>query len=112
MQNVLRRIAPRLGSLEKMLSGAFGNHNHGMTPVPHPFFQGAQKAVLALERKRHFRHQGEIDFLADDGRPRRNEAGVAAHQFDQGNPVHGIAGLDVGPTDDFGCLLEGRRVAE
>ena len=96
----------------QVLACAFSHHDDGMTPLQHPSMQARQQPAFAVQLERHFRHQGEIHFLAGQGGSRGDEAGVAPHHLHQADAVVHAMRLDVRRVDDFLGLLDGGEVAE
>lgn len=98
-----------------MLTSAFCRHDHGMPAGLQALRQSGQQAAVALQGKRRLGNQHKIYFLEGQGGPRRNEAGFAAHQFDQADAVGRAASFRMRALNGLGgfeyrCLeTEGLR---
>ena len=65
-----------------------------------------------MKGERRFRNQDEIHLLASPRGHAGDEAGVAAHQFDEPDPAGRAAGLSVGQVDDISGHVDGGQVTE
>ena len=54
-----------------------------------------EKAVIALQRERHFRNKHAVGITAGNCRGAGDEARVAAHQLDQANSISGASRLSM-----------------
>ena len=98
---VARGVALLADRLYQILAGTLGHHNDRVgTPKDAPL-QRSQQAAWTVEREGHLGDQAEIHILAGDRGPSGDEPGVAAHQFDQRNPVVYAVRLCVRAFEDF-----------
>ncbi len=110
--DVARGVALLAARRQQFLSSALGHHNHRVRPLEHPLFQRGEKAVLAVERQRDFRDEGEIHVLTGDRGPGSDESGVATHELDQGDAVMNAVRFGVGAMQHLGRFLDRRQIAE
>lgn len=104
---VARLIEFLFSRRKKVLPRAFGDKNDGMFPAENAHFQGAQKAVLAVENEGNFGHQREIHILARDRCARCDEASIAPHDFHERDAVLDAVRFRMRAVDDFRDFLDG-----
>src|SRR5262249_44224357 len=73
-------------------------------------FESDQESAFALELEGDFGYEGEVDVLARHRGPCGQKAGVAAHDFHQGNTVLHAACFSVRTLQYFLCLLDGGEI--
>ena len=63
------------------MSRAFGDDDNRVASFQQAAMENGQQSAFAFKFERHFRHQGEVHFLAGQGGTGSDKAGVAAHDF-------------------------------
>ncbi len=92
---------------DQRLAGPLGDGDEGVVARLEPLVQLRQQAVLAFEIERHLWNQREVHVAAGERRVRDHEAGIAAHDLDQADPVRMAMGLGVRAVERLGRLLDG-----
>ena len=107
--HVARGVTRRRVRLQEILPGAFGDGNDRVGFCEHSLLQGKEERV---ERKRDFGNKREIHVLACDRGARRDEAGVATHEFHEPDPAGHAACFGVRAIEHARGLPDGAIESE
>ena len=102
-------MRPAPGLRHQLLTGTFRHDDQRVLAAREPLLERRQEP---LERERHLRNQAEIHVAVDQGRIRRDEARVAAHELHEPDPVAGRFGLGVGGVGRAPRFCDGRVESE
>ena len=81
--DVPRRV-PLRALRHQILPGAFRDHDHRVASPLEPLLQRREEP---FEAERHFGNQAEVHLAVDQGRIRRDEPRIAAHDLHESDPV-------------------------
>lgn len=70
------------------------------------FLEHVENAAAAVQREEHLRDEAQVHVGSSQRRVRRDEAGVAAHELHQADPIQHAARFGVGRTNGPGRRLD------
>ena len=101
LQDVAARVATFFLVLEEFLTGAFGDHDHGVSLAAR--IAALERLEKPFEREGDFGHEAEVHDGGGEGCVGGDKAGVAAHEFYEPEPVEGAVRFVVGAGNHVGC---------